>query len=176
MGVFDDQMNKTNASEGMGHCPRVCLVEPHQRGVDDKLPFHAEIEGQLHCLDCVLSTIRIPRKICLAHSGDEMTNTAPVGNRSCHRQEQKVPARYESVRQSSVVDLYLNIAGEGCFANGVKCAKVDYMVISEATPPLRVTGTQLLKHDTPALQLDGVPLTVVEANRLNVRKSVECPC
>ena len=50
--------------------------------MDDEAPVHAERKGQLHRLDRVVAAIRIAGKVGLAHAGDDVLYTAPIGDRA----------------------------------------------------------------------------------------------
>jgi hypothetical protein len=56
-----------------------------------------------------------------------------------------------------------------------KLAHRDEVVFAESVRPAREAGAQPLQHERPHVEFDGMPLSVVEPDRLDLAVAVERP-
>ena len=91
------------------------LVDPHQRCMNDKTAVGAERQSKLHRLDGIVTAIRIAGEVGFAHAGNEVTDIAPVGDRTGESEEHQISSGYEGRRQTGLSYPDLRLAGESCF-------------------------------------------------------------
>ena len=175
VGLGADQFHERVAAEFLRQLPRSGLVEPHQRRLEQKAPVHAERQRDLHRLERVVAAVGIARVIRLAHAADQHVDVAPVGDRGRVCEEQQVAARNERVRQPRVRHPYLGCAGERGARQLPQLAHRDEVIFTEPARPAREAGAQSVQHERPHLEFDGVPLSVVEPDRLDLAVAVERP-
>lgn len=84
-------------SELVSHCPSLCLVYPHQRGVDDKLFVHRKVEADVKTLDERVAAVGIARKVCLADTSNYVADVMLAGIDGSNAQEEEVATGYKRV-------------------------------------------------------------------------------
>ena len=151
------------------------LVDPHQRRMDDEAPVHAEIERDLHRLDGVVAAIRIAGVVGLAHAGDEMLGAAPIGERAGEAEEDRLRPGHEGGRQAALRDLDRDVAGER--GVGDRRERVEPTTWSSPSRAAQSASSAAMRlaHARPHVELDPVPLAVVEADGLDAREALERP-
>ncbi len=84
-------------AETVGHRPGLGFINPHQRGVDDELFVHAEVQCDVEGLDEGIAAIGITAVVGLRDAGDEVVDAALACKDSCHGEEEEVAAGDEGV-------------------------------------------------------------------------------
>ena len=92
---------------------------------------------------------------------------APVGQGGGVGQEDQIAPGHESGGQASLVDLDRPLGGERGVADGAESADIEHLVLAQARAPNREIARPWPPHRQPRLQLDRVPLAVVEADGLH---------
>ena len=133
---------------------------------------HAEVERHLQRLDGGVAAVGVAREVGLAHPAHQVADVAPPGNRRGEGEEQEVAARHEAVGQAVLLHREGDLAGERGVADLAEHAHVDEMVLAQPICPLRQAAPDLVQHHKSLIQLDPMPLTVVEGDRLDMRESL----
>ena len=163
MRIAADDLDQRVAAEATGKRPRVGLVDPHQRRMDDEARVHPEIERELHCLHGVVAAVRIAGEIRLAHAGDDALETAAISERARKRQKHEIAAGHEGVRQPVLLHDDLGIACECGVAHLAEHGKIDHVVFAEPRGELRQALAHRREHFWTHIEFDTVALTIVEA-------------
>jgi hypothetical protein len=112
------------------------LVDPHQRRMNDKPAVGTERQSQLHSLDGIVAAIRIAGEISFAHTGNEVADIAPIGDRPGKSEEHQISSRDEGRRQAGLSDPDLCLARERRFRNLSKGIDADNVVFTETRAPI----------------------------------------
>ena len=175
MAILDDEIKKCFAPDLLGHGEGTGLIDPHQRRMDGHAFVEAERQRDLDGFDSVVATVRIAGIIRLAHAGYQVAGPAPICQCPSKAKENQVAARHESGGKTAVGNLDCRLARESGFRDGRQRAKPDHMIIAQALVPIRFQARQLIAQSPPYTELDRMPLTVVEADRLDARKALKRP-
>jgi hypothetical protein len=175
MAVLDDEIKECFAPNLLGHGEGVGLVDPHQRGVDSHALVEAERQRNLDGFDGVVAAVWIAGIVRLAHAGHQVAGPAAIRQCPGKAKENQVAARHESGGKTAVGNLDRRLARKSGFRDGRQRAKPDHMIIAQAPVPVRVQACQLVAQSPPHAELDRVPLTVVEADRLDAREALKRP-
>ena len=111
------------------------LVDPHQGRLNNKSRLHAEVQNRLKGFNCIVSAVGIARVVRLAHSADEMTKAAPIGERCGEREKNDVATWHERIGQAAYPQFYRDITSEGGVRDFPKGAKVDCVILTEFERP-----------------------------------------
>ena len=104
-----------------------------------------------------------------------MLDPPSIGDHRGEGEEKHVAAGYERGRQTTRVQRDLRIAGEGRFAQGAEHGQIENVIGTELRRPAWKSIAKPIQDRSSAVQLDGVPLPIGEAHRLDTLKTVERP-
>lgn len=82
----------------VGQFPCLRLVPAHQRGMDDKLFVHSQVQRYIQGTDESVPAVRITAVICLGNAGDQIENTFASRQDGGKGEEKHVSSRNEGVR------------------------------------------------------------------------------
>ena len=91
--------------------------------------FHPQIERELHAFDRIVATIGITGEVCLAHAGNQMLHSPPVGERTRKGEENEIAAGNEGRRQPARAHLNGNVPSEGCVGNRCERAELEHVIL-----------------------------------------------
>ncbi len=163
VGMFDDEVKELGTAKVVCQRPSLCLIDPHQWGVEDKSRLHPKIERRLQVLNRVITAIRVTRVVRFTHSANQVLQAATIGDTSCEGEEQDIATRYKRTRQIVFKHLDLNIARQRGIADLTQNTKVDLMVLAQLLLPIRKT-CNFLPHLVRALKFNDMPLAIIKAN------------
>ena len=143
--------------------------------MDDETPLHPKIERELHRFDGVVAAIGIAGIIRLAHAGDQMLDSAPVGERSRECQEHEIAPGNEAGRQPAFTDFDRHLARERGIRDCGKRIELERMVLAKQVRPFRPQSDQTLADLSPHVELDPMTLAVVEADGLRACEAFQRP-
>ena len=130
----------------------------------------AQVQRKLHGLERVIAAVGVAGVIGLTHAGDDAAQPATPRDGAGAGQEQQVAAGDEGVRQAFVGHHDRLFGGQrGLAQAGDRRGQVHHVV----RPQIR--GGQGLADRLPAVEFDGVPLAVAEADRLHMGIAGERP-
>ncbi len=78
-----DGFNQIRTAELLCQSPRLCLVDPHERSVQNEADFGAQINGDLQRFDRVVPAVRIAGVIGLTHACNDVLQATTVGMGRC---------------------------------------------------------------------------------------------
>ena len=107
---------------------------------------HAEGKCVGHGLNGVVSAIGVSREIRFTHAANDGTTPSAVGDSARERQKNQVAPGNERVRQTTFSDLYLGLSCECCVADAAKDGKVDDMIITQFTAPVRRERSNAIQY------------------------------
>ena len=110
-------------TELIGECPCLCLVNPHQRGMDYELLVHSKVQGDVQGLDKGIAAVWITAEIGLRDSGHYMVYPMLPGHDSRYTQEKQVPSRDKSV--GARIFWLLLVHGHGRVRQGIPAELSD---------------------------------------------------
>ncbi|CFP58709.1 Uncharacterised protein [Bordetella pertussis] len=175
MAVLDHHVDQRLPAQPVGQLPGLGLVQPHQRRLDGDPRTQPQAQRYLLRLDGVVAAVRVPGKIGFAHAAHQHVELAAITERRGQRQEQQVAARHEGIGQAVGLHLDLAVAGHGGVAHLRQDAQVEQMIVAQALGPVGKVGAQFAQHDLAGIQLDAMPLAVVETQRLDVGIALQRP-
>jgi hypothetical protein len=98
-----------------------------------------------------------------------------VRNRAGIGKEDEILARDEGGRQTALGDLDGEIRCKGRIGHPSESLELNDMVLPEPVRPIRAHVCHLLAHAWPHLELDRIPLTIGEADRLDADEPLKGP-
>jgi hypothetical protein len=164
MGVLNDHLNKPVTAQLLRQPPGLRFVQRHQRRLDRHGTVHAERYGALKGVNRFATTVRIPGKVCFAHTSDQHIKAAPVRDGACKRQEDDIPSRHEGVWQSILRQPYLLLACKGRVRHIGQYAQIEHMVLSQTPAPFRKLTPKLTAERLATDQLDPMSLPVIKSD------------
>jgi hypothetical protein len=170
--VFQDDLDQRFAGQLLGKRPGRGLVEPHQRRVQHEALVHAEAERDLQRLDGVVAAIGIAGEVGFAHPADEMADAAPPGDGGGEGEEQQIAAGHEGVGQPVFLHRKGDVTRERGVADAAQHAEVDDVILAQPRGPLRLATAHLLLHHKSLIQLNSMPLPIVESDGFNMHKTL----
>jgi len=135
----------------------------------------AKRQRNLDGLDRVVAAVRIAGIVGLTHAGDQMAGSAPISHGAGKTEKNEIAAWHEGRRQAGLGDRDSCVARQCGLRNGSKRIELDYVIVAQTRFPGTVQGRHALADACPYCEFDGVPLAVVETNRLDARETLERP-
>ncbi len=175
VAFLDDQIDQRLATEVVRQGPGLSLRQPHQRGLDDEAPIHAEIQRRLERVQGVAAAVGVAGEVRLAHAAHQMGQPAPVRQGRGIGQEHQVTPRHEGRGKAPLGHLYGPLGGEGGRSDGAEAPDIDDMVFAEPAHPHRKATRDPLAHPHPSSEFGCMALAVVEADRLDPLIAVQRP-
>src|SRR6185369_3914079 len=175
MALLDDEIKKCFSADVLRHGKGVGFVDPHQGSMDADTLVEAERQRDLHGLDRVVAAVRITGIVGFTHASDQMAGAAPISHCAGKAEENEIAARHEGRRQAGLGDRDSCVACQCGLRNGSKRIELDYVIIAQTRFPGTVQGRHALADACPYREFDGVPLAVVETNRLDARETLQRP-
>jgi hypothetical protein len=175
MGLLDHEIEKGLSSERAREREGLRLIDPHQRGVDHEAAIHAKRQRELHRLDGVVAAIRVAGIVGLAHSGNQMFQPAPVGDRAGEGEKDEIAARHERGRQVVRGHLDRRLAGQRGVGDRAERVEPQEMILAEPHLPGGLQRPNPLAQARPDLKLDCMALAIIEPDRLHLRETFQRP-
>ena len=98
-GVVAHQVEHAQA---VGQRPGLGLVEPHQRGVDDELRVHRQVQRHIHRADERVTAIGIAAEVGLRHARHQVPDAPLAGMDGGDGQEEQVAPGHEGVGHAAL--------------------------------------------------------------------------
>ena len=176
VAVFDDQIHQclttaghaTGLAQIPGELPRLRLVDPHQRCVDQEAMVHAERQCNLHRLHAVVPAVGVTGEVGLADAGDDHTQTAPISQGGRQGEKQQISTRHKGIGQAAGLHGKCHVTGQRGFADLTQHADIQQMVFAQPQRPGGKALPQFGQHRLTRLQFDTMPLAVVETDGLDI--------
>lgn len=175
VGLLANEIDQAVAAEIMRELPRRGLIDPHQRRMQLECAGHAERQRGLHGADGVVAAIGIAGIIRLAHAADDVSDAAPVGQSCGKGQEHQIAAGHKRIGQAVGAHRNRDVAGQRRLGHRGQCRDRQRMAFAEFGGPIGTQALDAVEQARAAVELDGVALAVVEAQRLHARKAVQRP-
>src|SRR5689334_3280024 len=102
-----------------------------------------------------------------------MPDSPAIACRRRKRKKKQVAAGHERVRQAALLKPDRAVASQGRIADPAEHAEIDDVIVAEPVAPFRKLATQPVRDSPAAVQLDPVPLAVIETDRLDQRETGE---
>ena len=161
--------HKVEHSQLVCQCPRLSLVQPHQRRVQDELRIHGQVQGDIQRLDKTVTAIGIPAVIRLRDARHDMadaTLSCPYGR---YAQEEKIATGHKGIGEYLAIR-YLLVHRQG---------SIRQCIVSQGANPRQLQGCEwnigTFGDSTCQFHFFFVFLPIAEAQGIHFSKFTFCP-
>jgi len=110
-----------------------------------------------------------------AHAADDVTDTAPVGERRGEGEEHQIAPGHERIGQAVLTHLDRDIAGQRGIGNLRQRRNLQRMTLTELFGPIRPQRFDARQQTVTAFQFDRMPLAVAEAEHFDACEPLQGP-